>query len=573
MMITPRTIVIISFALIAGVFAWIGFEMFLKSPIKTPQTNIVEKSNTNPTQPIKIPTEDELLKDIKELPDNQIDLGLASLVIAKDIYPDININAYMEKLDSMAKELKGNVGNTKDPAKVLNIVNNYINQHRAAKIYSISDDEEALYGSFLNTVLDKTSGNCLGYSTLYLFLGERLGIPLYGVILPLHIFVKYDDGKYQKEIESTNGQDFPWLAYIMQLNARNIVAYKGDWQYHKTTKTTKKEVVSYMLNNRGAIRRTENNYAAAIDDYTKAIEITPGFALAYFNRGDTKAEKGDLDGAITDYTKAIEIIPDYTRAYFNRASAKFQKGDYDGTIADYTKAIEVTPDLSGAYCNRGFAKFQKGDIDGAIADYNKAIKIKPGYAEAYYGRGLANAKKGNESDAIADYTKAIEIRPDFAEAYYNRGFARAKIGNLNDAITDYNKSIKINPNFANAYYGRGLANAKKGNENDAIADYTRAIEIRPDFVAAYIDRGDLKLKNNYLEDAINDYNKAIEIMPNSDVVYVSRGYAKYRKRDYNGAISDWEQAIRLNPSGEKEIKQWIQGAQFVKELEKELEKK
>src|SRR3989339_43638 len=268
-----KTIVIISFVLVVGICAWIGFELFLKSHIKIPQNNVVEKPVTKPTQPIKIPTEDELLKSIKEQPDNQIDIGLASLVIAKGVYLDIDINAYMEKLDSMAKELKETINNTKDPAKMLNIVNNYINHHRATKIYSIGDEEE-LYGSFLNTVIDKTSGNCLGYSTLYLFLGERLGIPLYGVILPYHIFVKYEDGKYQKEIESTNGYDFPWLTYIMQLKSRNRVLHKGDWQYHKATK---KQVVGYMLNNRGVIKNNTINYAGAIADYTKAIEINPDF--------------------------------------------------------------------------------------------------------------------------------------------------------------------------------------------------------------------------------------------------------------------------------------------------------
>ena len=76
----------------------------------------------------KIPTEEELLKTIKELPDNQIDIGLVSLVIAKDIYPDIDISIYIKELDAMAKELSGKIGAEKNPEKLLAIFNNYINQ-------------------------------------------------------------------------------------------------------------------------------------------------------------------------------------------------------------------------------------------------------------------------------------------------------------------------------------------------------------------------------------------------------------------------------------------------------------
>ncbi|MHC4759552.1 MAG: transglutaminase family protein, partial [Planctomycetota bacterium] len=35
---------------------------------------------------------------------------------------------------------------------------------------------------FLHTVMDKKQGYCLSLSILYLSIGERLGLPLYGVV-------------------------------------------------------------------------------------------------------------------------------------------------------------------------------------------------------------------------------------------------------------------------------------------------------------------------------------------------------------------------------------------------------
>jgi len=54
-----------------------------------------------------------------------------------------------------------------------------------------------------------------------------------------------------------------------------------------------------------------------------------------------KKAKGDLDGAIADYTKAIELKPDSALAYYNRSDAKQAKGDLDGANADHTKATEI----------------------------------------------------------------------------------------------------------------------------------------------------------------------------------------------------------------------------------------
>ncbi len=57
----------------------------------------------------------------------------------------------------------------------------------------------------------------------------------------------------------------------------------------------------------GNIKYNSEDYQGAISDYTKAIEINPGFSDAYCNRGSAKNELKDYSGAISDYTKAIEL--------------------------------------------------------------------------------------------------------------------------------------------------------------------------------------------------------------------------------------------------------------------------
>ena len=70
---------------------------------------------------------------------------------------------------------------------------------------------------------------------------------------------------------------------------------------------------------------TKSQYDKAISDYTKAIEINPRFAEAYYNRGLAYGKKGQYDKAISDYTKAIEINPRFAEAYNNRGDAYGRK--------------------------------------------------------------------------------------------------------------------------------------------------------------------------------------------------------------------------------------------------------
>lgn len=58
---------------------------------------------------------------------------------------------------------------------------------------------------------------------------------------------------------------------------------------------------------RGFVKAHLKKYEEAIEDFTKAIEINPNFAMAYYNRGGVKNLTGDTDGACNDWRKALSL--------------------------------------------------------------------------------------------------------------------------------------------------------------------------------------------------------------------------------------------------------------------------
>ncbi len=99
-------------------------------------------------------------------------------------------------------------------------------------------------------------------------------------------------------------------------------------------------------------------------------------AVFYYNRGVDKYDAGDYYGAISDYSKAIEINPRHASAYYNRGTIKGKElGDYYGAIADYNKSIEINPMDADAYRNRGLSKEYIRDLKGACSDWRKASEL------------------------------------------------------------------------------------------------------------------------------------------------------------------------------------------------------
>jgi tetratricopeptide (TPR) repeat protein len=219
-------------------------------------------------------------------------------------------------------------------------------------------------------------------------------------------------------------------------------------------------------------------YDKTIADYTKAIQIDPNFATAYFNRASAYGMKSEYDKAIADYTKAIELNPGITGAYNNRGIAYLDKDDYDRAMADFNQQIRIAP-YARTYTNRGITYYKKNDLDRAMADHNQAIRLDPNLAEAYSNRGLVYEAKSDHDMAIADYTQAIRLNSNYADAYHNRGKAYYEKGDYDMAIADYTQAIRINPNFAKTYGFRGMAYFQKKDLDRTIADFETALRLDP----------------------------------------------------------------------------------------------
>jgi lipoprotein NlpI len=231
---------------------------------------------------------------------------------------------------------------------------------------------------------------------------------------------------------------------------------------------------------------------------------------AYLNRCLARYDKQAWDEALSDCSKAIEINPKDARAFYGRGNAWRAKGHNDRAIADYNEAIRLDPKDAYAFVGRGYAWLVKGDNDKAIADYDEAIRLDPKNAPAFVDRSIAWLGKGDNDPAIADSAEAMRIDRKDAHAFATHGLALNARGDSDGAIADYNEAIRIDPKLVGAHIDRGAAFLANGSLADAQTDFAQANAVDPKYAFAVLWL-DLTERRNRLPSRLADLKTKLDM--------------------------------------------------------------
>ncbi|MCY3664045.1 MAG: tetratricopeptide repeat protein [Gemmatimonadetes bacterium] len=120
----------------------------------------------------------------------------------------------------------------------------------------------------------------------------------------------------------------------------------------------------------GRTDQSEKRYRQAIEHYTKAIELNPQMARAYYNRGNANSDLKDYEEALKDYSKAIQLDPEYSDSFFNRANANADLCRFQEAVADYDEAIRLGSE--NALFNKGNVLVLLGRFDEALQCYRES---------------------------------------------------------------------------------------------------------------------------------------------------------------------------------------------------------
>jgi tetratricopeptide (TPR) repeat protein/predicted aspartyl protease len=226
---------------------------------------------------------------------------------------------------------------------------------------------------------------------------------------------------------------------------------------------------------RGQALMARRDFARAIDDFSRAIELEPNSAEHFYERATAKLANRQPILAMSDLEQALRIDPRHAPALMGRARLRLGSRDEAGAQADFEAAAKVNPNLRLAIAET----YSVADrLETAVAWFTLWIDGHPrddALAVALNDRCWARALMGRDLDkALADCDAALKLRPKTSSFLDSRGLARLRLGQLDEAIADYDEAVKLQPKGAWSLYGRGLARIRKGLQAEGEADLRAA---------------------------------------------------------------------------------------------------
>lgn len=249
----------------------------------------------------------EYLRQILAEPDeSKIRLDRAALDLARIQYPELDFQPVMDRLNELASQLGDRLRNFNDGRDFVETAQRYLFEE-----LGFHGNEEDYYdplNSCLNQVLERRKGIPVTLSVLYMEIARRLQMPVFGIGLPRHFVIEFNDGNYATYIDPYHGGRTVTPRECFML-AGSRVADPSLLQ-----RVSKKDIVRRMLQNlqRGYMRR--NDWARAVSTLDLLLAGSgagvPGIAGMHKLRGMLLLELRRYQEARSDLERYLALEPE-----------------------------------------------------------------------------------------------------------------------------------------------------------------------------------------------------------------------------------------------------------------------
>ena len=147
----------------------------------------------------------------------------------------------------------------------------------------------------------------------------------------------------------------------------------------------------------------------AAQDAQKALEISPGLALAHFLLGEVYLYKSDVARALAEFEQERSVNPAYPAVYDRLGDVYTRSGQYQQAQEALTRAISLDVSFTGPFIQMGKVFLRQGDPQSATMYLEHAEKMDPGNYITHTLLGQAYRALGKEEDARRELDAASRI--------------------------------------------------------------------------------------------------------------------------------------------------------------------
>jgi regulator of sirC expression with transglutaminase-like and TPR domain len=236
-----------------------------------------------------------------------VPLDRAALQVAAIEYPDVDVGRDLAILDAHADAIRGLVADGADGEAFVRAANRYL--FATAGFEGESADYYNPDNSCLNRVLAAHKGIPITLSIVYMELARRLGRPVYGIGLPGHYLVQYDDGAYSTYIDVFHRGALLRRADCLEiLHKAGAAEDPGDAVW--LARTGKRQTMFRVIRNLCGCYLRRSDYAKALRTLDLLVEAEPDSADERRNRAALHIRMRNLKRAKEDLEMCLLLGQD-----------------------------------------------------------------------------------------------------------------------------------------------------------------------------------------------------------------------------------------------------------------------
>ncbi len=274
-------------------------------------------------------------------------------------------------------------------------------------------------------------------------------------------------------------------------------------------------VEAYQLYLRGRYywnQRSKEGFEQAIGHFNQAIDIDPGYALAYAGLADAFVLQGvyrhvsgreALQAAEKAATSARDLDDSLAEAHASLGLLAIFRFDWEVAERELLRGLQLNPKYPTAHHYHGHYLKARGQFDEALAEYRQAQALDPVSPRITMDLGLELTRKGEYDLAIEQFSNALELQPNFATAHANLGRAYLRKGLHQEALTSLRRGADLEFVIGATWLAYFLAVTEQKEEALELLEELEGSNAGPSEIATvYVGLGEIDKAFEWLDQAV-----------------------------------------------------------------------
>ncbi|MFO7723858.1 MAG: tetratricopeptide repeat protein [Bacteroidales bacterium] len=296
-----------------------------------------------------------------------------------------------------------------------------------------------------------------------------------------------------------------------------------------------------LYNSYGLAEIERGDYRQALEYFTEAAAMDPGFSDAIFNRGVVQLRMGSPVEALLDFATAIQTDP-RPEYLISRGLLLLERGDTANGVSDFQRAARggaLNPD---AAFTLGVVRFHQAAFAEASDLFNQVLQANPESVDVINALAMVSLATGDTSVALQRMEESLQFLPDQGEVLHLMAGILFNRNSYAESQEIWLKALTNNPQDYIAMNGMAAIAHRQQQYDTALFWANSAIEANPRFSAAWNTRGNCYYAQGDYTSAESDYSLALSIDPSLYLALYNRGVCREMLRDERGACEDWKSA-------------------------------